>query len=288
MNSIIKINELEKSYGTNKVLNGITFNVMKGEIFALLGANGAGKTTILECIEGIRTIDNGTIDIDGTIGVQLQSSSLPANIKVHEALTLFSKYKRNNQNIDFNARIGLDEIGNKKYEELSTGQKRKLHLALAIIGEPDIIILDEPTAGLDVESRVVLHNEIRRLKHQGKTIIIASHDMAEVEDLSDRISILKNGNLVYIGPISELLENTNAVYKIGIKFSKKPYLPCLISSKYSGEVHGYSTYESANIEDALLELLNLNKKQKINILDIKIEQTNLENKFIKIIGRDNQ
>ena len=175
MESVIKIQNLYKSYGKNSVLKGISFDVKKGEIFALLGTNGAGKTTTLECIEELRKYDKGEISIDGKFGVQLQSTSLPENIKVIEALTLFSKWNDCKLDNDFSSRIGLDTIKNKQYVELSTGQKRKLHLAIVLIGNPDIIFLDEPTAGLDVEGRIVLHDEIRRLKGQGKTIVMASH-----------------------------------------------------------------------------------------------------------------
>ncbi len=170
---------------------------------------GEGKTTTLECIEGLRQFNSGQISIKGKLGVQLQSTSLPANIKAIEALTLFSKWNKSKLDKYFIEHIGLDTIKDKQYLELSTGQKRKLHLALALIGNPDIIILDEPTAGLDVESRVVLHEEIKILKKKGKTIVIASHDMAEVESLSDRIAILKDGEIVFLGPPDELMMKIN-------------------------------------------------------------------------------
>ncbi|MCI9405995.1 MAG: ABC transporter ATP-binding protein, partial [Oscillospiraceae bacterium] len=166
MNRAIQVCGLKKSYDSNIVLNGLDFEIEKGETFALLGVNGAGKTTALECIEGLKKYDSGTITVNGKMGIQLQSSSLPAHIKPMEAVRLFAKWNR--AKIDFtmlNA-LGIQETTKKQYIQLSTGQKRRLHLALALIGNPDIIFLDEPTAGLDVEGRVSLHEQIRKLKSQ--------------------------------------------------------------------------------------------------------------------------
>lgn len=197
MNRAIKVCGLKKSYGGHTVLNGLDFQIEKGEIFALLGVNGAGKTTSLECIEGLRKYDGGTIIVNGKMGIQLQSSSLPAHIKPMEAVRLFSKWNRAKIEFTMLNALGMKEIEKKQYIQLSTGQKRRLHLALALIGDPDIIFLDEPTAGLDALGRVSLHELIRKLKSQGKTIVLASHDMAEVENLCDRIVILNNGNIAF-------------------------------------------------------------------------------------------
>ena len=179
MDCAIQVRGLKKSYGSTIVLGGLDFDIEKGETFALLGVNGTGKTTALECIEGLRKYDSGSITVNGKIGIQLQSSSLPAHIKPMEAVRLFSKW--NKAKIDFtllNA-LGMKEIEMKQYIQLSTGQQRRLHLALALIGNPDIIFLDEPTAGLDALGRVSLHEQIRKLKSQGKTVVLASHDMAD-------------------------------------------------------------------------------------------------------------
>ena len=197
MSCAIHVHNLRKSYGDHIVLKGLNFQIQKGEVFALLGVNGAGKTTTLECVEGLKTYDCGEITVNGKMGIQLQSSSLPAHIKPMEAVKLFAKWNKADVDYDMLAVLRLEEIEKKQYLELSMGQKRRLHLALALIGNPDIIFLDEPTAGLDVEGRLSLHAQIRKLKSQGKTIVLASHDMAEVETLCDRISILHNGNIIF-------------------------------------------------------------------------------------------
>ena len=170
MNRAIQVRGLKKSYDSSIVLGGLDLDIEKGEAFALLGANGAGKTTALECIEGLRKYDSGTITVNGEMGIQLQSSSLPAHIKPMEAVRLFSKWNRAKIDCTMLNALGMKEIEKKQYIQLSTGQKRRLHLALALIGDPDIIFLDEPTAGLDTLGRVSLHELIRKLKSEGKTI----------------------------------------------------------------------------------------------------------------------
>ena len=166
MKDAIEVSGLKKSYGSNMVLRGLDFQIKQGEIFALLGVNGAGKTTTLECIEGLRKYDEGTIVVNGKTGIQLQSSSLPVHIKPMEAIKLFAKWNHTYIDDAMIKALGIKEMKESQYIELSTGQKRRLHLALALISNPDIIFLDEPTAGLDVEGRLSLHEQIRKLKSQ--------------------------------------------------------------------------------------------------------------------------
>ena len=282
MKTVIHVENLKKSYGNNHVLKGISFSVEKGEVFAFLGTNGAGKTTALECLEGIRNYDDGIITIQGKVGVQLQSSSLTKNIKVMEAILLFTKWNGVAIDMKYLERLGVAQLKNKRYGELSTGQKRRLHLVLAMIGNPDIVFLDEPTAGLDVEGRVTLHDEIRLMKSQGKTIIMASHDMAEVEELCDRIAILKDGEIVFVGTANELTEHMQGVYIIHIRFSSPLAIAQLTSCTYKKQERGYFIFETDNLEDGLLELASLAKNQSIPIRDIKIENTTLEQRFIDI------
>jgi ABC-2 type transport system ATP-binding protein len=262
---VIQIEGLTKKYGRNTAVNNLSLSVREGEIFALLGANGAGKTTTLECVEGIRGYDSGSISIRGKIGVQLQSSSLPAGIKVTEAMRLFSKWRGAGVDGSLLAAFGLDGLRNKQYKDMSVGQKRRLHLALALIGAPDIIFLDEPTAGLDVEGRVSLHEEIRKLKARGKTIVMASHDMAEVEELCDRIAILKAGEIAFIGTVSELTAQIGVSCEIHIKTDRAE-----------------EVFTSENIGETLLAQLETYKRNQITVLDIKIITPSLEQRFMDI------
>jgi ABC-2 type transport system ATP-binding protein len=278
MGVAIQIDNLIKSYGANTVIKDISFAVNRGEIFALIGTNGAGKTTILECIEGIRKYDRGNIMVNGNIGVQLQSASLPANIKAIEAYQLFCKWNKVQVNFELFNVFELAQLKNKQYKEMSTGQKRRLHLALALIGNHDIIFLDEPTAGLDVEGRVSMHAQIRKLKEQGKTIIMATHDMAEVESLCDRIAILKDGKIAFTGTVAELTSEMGAQCRIYIK-TEKPL-------QNADSEQGYWVFTSANIGDTLLELLEICKQTQNVVLDVKIEKATLEQKFMDIARGD--
>ena len=266
MDKVIEVKELKKSYAGNVVLKGISLSVYRGEILALLGVNGAGKTTTLECIEGLRPYDSGNIIVNGKIGIQLQSSSLQANIKPMEAVKLFVKWNKTVPDNQMLESLGIPELSKKKYSDLSTGQKRRLHLALALIGNPDIIFLDEPTAGLDVEGRVSLHEQIRALKSQGKTIILASHDMAEVENLCDRIAVLRNGEISFIGTVEEFTAIGGNRHIIRITTD------C-----------GQNDYESENITETLFMIMSEYKQKGIAVSDIKIDRLSLEQHFIDIV-----
>lgn len=179
-------------------------------------------------------------------------------------------------------RLGLTGILKKQYKEMSTGQKRRLHLALAMTGDPDVIFLDEPTAGLDVEGRVALHEEIKRLKNHGKTIIIASHDMAEVESLCDKLAILKDGEIAFLGTVDELKSNVKNIYTIKLNLSSQIILDECLTCCYKGKIQDYYIFESNEVGDGLLELLTIIKNQNIDVYDIKIEHSSLEECFIDI------
>ena len=271
MNHAIQVRGLKKSYGSNIVLGGLDLEIEKGETFALLGVNGAGKTTALECMEGLKKYDGGTITVNGKMGIQLQSSSLPAHIKPMEAVRLFAKWNRAEIDYTLLHALGIQETAKKQYRQLSTGQKRRLHLALALISNPDIIFLDEPTAGLDVEARASLHEQIRRLKSQGKTIVLASHDMAEVETLCDRIAILNHGNIAFCGTAAELTDTIGEKYFIHIKTRQ-----------------GMRTFETDTIEDTLISLLQELKQKGIHILDMKVDRGTLEQHFMEMARRETE
>ena len=265
MSNAIQISNLQKSYANHMVLNGLSFCVHQGEIFALLGVNGAGKTTTLECIEGLRRYDGGSLRINGKMGIQLQSASLPEHIRPLEAVKLFAKWNQTSLDQNTLDTLGIYEFAKKQYFQLSTGQKRRLHLALALTQNPDILFLDEPTAGLDVEGRIALHEQIRRLKNAGKTIILASHDMAEVENLCDRLAILSEGRIAFIGTVDQLNEAVGKHYNITIQTEKRT-----------------ENYKSDNIAESLLRLLTQYKENGETVLDINIDRGSLEQHFMKI------
>lgn len=268
MTKAIAVRGLEKSYGANSVLKGVTFTVAKGEIFALLGVNGAGKTTTLEIIEGLRTHDAGTVKVYGKPGIQLQSASLPPQIKPLEAVKLFALWNRASIDRAMLQNLGINELEKKQYDGMSTGQKRRLHLALALIGDPDIIFLDEPTAGLDVEGRVALHAEIRKLRDRGKTIILASHDMAEVEDLADTVAILKDGRIAFCGTKEELSQTLGKRFNLTIKTQE-----------------GETRHEVEDVAAALLEILADYRARGLEVMDIEVNRGSLEQHFMELARR---
>lgn len=265
MTYTIQVEELKKSYGAHTVLNGISFAVRQGEIVSLLGINGAGKTTALECIEGLRRYDGGRIAVHGRMGIQLQSASLPSHIRPMEAVRLFAKWNRTKANPAVLEALGIHALGKKQYCDLSTGQKRRLHLALALTGDPDILFLDEPTAGLDVEGRQSLHDQIRALKAEGKTIVLASHDMAEVERLCDRIAILHEGTIVFEGAVSELTERVGKRFLIHIQTER-----------------GDEDVTSSDIAETLRSMLEEYQQKGISVSDIRIDRGSLEEHFIQL------
>lgn len=296
MNIALKVENLKKSYGGIEILKGINFNVNEGEIFGLLGSNGAGKSTTLECIEGVKSYSNGSIEVFGTdilkikdlhkvLGVQLQCSSLQNNITVYEAMVFYCKWQGIDIRTDLLDKFGLETLYKKQYGQLSIGQKRRLHLALAICNNPKILILDEPTAGLDVQGRNELHQEIRELKASGVTIILASHDMAEVEELCDRIAIVVKGDVMFVGTMDEIMEGGNKDKKIKIKtianhiLNEKEFK----YSKVDSRSDDYIILISSDISKSLTEILETINKYNDKIVDLNIEGLSLEEKFMEFV-----
>lgn len=274
---IVSLSHFTKRYGDHLVINDISLEVLSGEIFGILGINGAGKTTLLESIEGIRKYDAGEIKICGLphqealkkakFGVQLQSSTLPETILVKEAIKLFCLWNNENRINVLSKMFDLSQLLDKTYKSLSTGQKRKLHLALALVNDPEVVFLDEPTAGLDVEARAELHQTLKELKKSGKTIILSSHDMAEVESLCDRIAFLKNGQIYFQGTIKDFR-----------KLKQKGYV---VRLKVVGDI-GVETYEITSINDELPQIIQNKISLNQEIEDLEIEKPSLEDSFLEV------
>jgi ABC-2 type transport system ATP-binding protein len=227
--SVIEVQEFRKIYGDFVAVDGVSFDVQQGEIFGLLGPNGAGKTSTLESLEGLRAPDGGTLRVAGIdptrephklrnlIGVQLQSAGLPESITPEEAMKFFCAYHAVAPRFDLLERLGVNEKRKAQFHELSTGQQRRLSLALAVAHNPPVLFLDEPTAGLDVASRVELHDLMRELQSAGTTIVMATHDMAEAEEMSDRVAILLKGKLVTIGTPMEITATGAGLTKVSVR-----------------------------------------------------------------------
>jgi len=214
---LIEITGLRKAYGKRVAVDGVSFGVDRGEIFGILGTNGAGKTTTVECLQGLRTAEGGTIrvlDLDPArdrealtrrVGVQLQESQLPAKLKVREALELFASFYPEPADIDELLRaLDLTEHAGRYFGKLSGGQKQRVSIALALVGNPEIAILDELTTGLDPHARRDTWRLIERVRDRGVTVLLVTHFMDEVERLCDRIAIFDAGRVIATGTPSEL------------------------------------------------------------------------------------
>jgi ABC-2 type transport system ATP-binding protein len=218
----IFVEDLRKSYGEHEAVRGITFHIKEGEVFGLLGPNGAGKTTTVEIIEGYRERDGGRVHVLGfdpargehayreRIGVVLQQSQLWPNLTVGETHRMFAGYYREPR--DVNEVIDLVGLGSKRdarVKTLSGGQKRRLDLGVALVGNPDVIFLDEPTTGFDPAARRAAWEMIRSLRRLGKTILLTTHYLDEAEQLADRVAVLREGRIVREGTPAELTGDTS-------------------------------------------------------------------------------
>jgi ABC-2 type transport system ATP-binding protein len=224
----IAVRELRKSYGALEAVRGIDFDVRRGEVFGLLGPNGAGKTTTVEILEGYRKRDGGEVEVLGTdpatargdwrerIGVVLQSSAMYETLTVTEMLRLFAGYYREPRPVDEVVElVGLDEKRDERVRRLSGGQRRRLDLGLALVGDPELIFLDEPTTGFDPRARRQAWETIRGLRGLGKTILLTTHYLDEAEQLADRVAVLAHGRIVASGTPAEL---TGAVPATEIRY----------------------------------------------------------------------
>jgi ABC-2 type transport system ATP-binding protein len=213
----VLVKDLHKTYGSHEAVRGIDFEIEAGEVFGLLGPNGAGKTTTVEILEGYRTRDSGTVEVLGQdpqqadlvwrdrIGVVLQSSAMYPNLSVAESLELFAGYYRDPLDVDrVVVLVGLEEKRKARVRTLSGGQKRRLDLGLGLIGNPEVLFLDEPTTGFDPAARRAAWEVIRSLRALGKTILLTTHYLDEAESLADRVAVLREGRIAAIGRPADL------------------------------------------------------------------------------------
>jgi ABC-2 type transport system ATP-binding protein len=214
----ISVRELRKSYDGIEALAGVSFEVGEGEVFGLLGPNGAGKTTAVEILEGYRTRDGGEVRVLGydpagsprglreRIGVVLQQSELVSNLTVRELLRVFAGYYEKRRNVDEVIQlVGLEEKRDARLKTLSGGQRRRADLGVALVGDPDLVFLDEPTTGFDPSARRTAWEMIRSLRSLGKTILLTTHYLDEAQQLADRVAVIRAGTIVRLGTPAELI-----------------------------------------------------------------------------------
>ena len=226
----VRVRGLRKTYGAHEAVRGIDFEIHAGEVFGLLGPNGAGKTTTVEILEGYRERDAGDVEVLGEdpqragtkwrerIGVVLQSSSLYPLLSVRESLATFAGYYASSRDVDeVISVVGLDDKRDARVRTLSGGQKRRLDLGLALVGDPDVIFLDEPTTGFDPGARRTAWETVRSLRELGKTILLTTHYLDEAEQLADRVAVLREGEIVREGAPTEL---TGGAVEAEIRFRR--------------------------------------------------------------------
>jgi ABC-2 type transport system ATP-binding protein len=294
----IKVKNLVKTYGDVRAVDGISFNVRKGEVFAFLGPNGAGKTTTVEVIETIRTPTAGDVEILGynirkdrreiikRIGVLPQEFSSFDRITVRETVAYFRSLFGGGRDIeDLIAMVGLSEEKDKWYMNLSGGLKQRLGIAVALANDPEIVFLDEPTTGLDPRARRETWEVIKTLKGEGKTIFLTTHYMEEAEYLADRVAIISKGKIIAQGSPGELVDELVRTAHITFRHvdgevkevAESMSLPYTVLS--SGDV--VIDVESS---DELVRIINEVKKRDINFDGLDVKKGNLEEVFLKLTG----
>ena len=297
MNPVIEVEALRKTYGATVAADSVTFEVAQGEIFGLLGPNGAGKTTTVECLQALRRADSGRMRVLGLdpmsqaqalrrrIGAQLQDSALPDRIKVWEALDLFASFVRGASDpLALIGQWGLADKRNAPFSSLSGGQRQRLFVALALVNNPEVVFLDEMTAGLDPAARRMAWDLIRAIRDRGATVVLVTHFMDEAEQLSDRLAIVDRGRVVALGtPQGLIAEHANGIRVIFstdhpnlLWLESVPHVKSVTRRGPRVEVDG-SGPVLALVAAALVD-------HGITPPDLRVEQPTLEDVFLALTG----
>ncbi|MFC7373514.1 ABC transporter ATP-binding protein [Fictibacillus iocasae] len=301
LNEIIQVQGLVKRYGDFTAVKGSEFQVYEGEIFGLLGPNGAGKTTTLEMLVGLRKPDGGTALIGGyditrdmdkvkeVIGVQLQSTTLFELLKVEEILHLYASFYKKNISIpQLIDDMLLSEKKNSRIKGLSGGQKQRLAIALALVHDPSVIFLDEPTTGLDPQARRTLWDIILKLKERGKTIVLTTHYMDEAHVLCDRIAIMDQGELIALDTPGELVKNLQSDSAVEFRFEDENSdveLSEISGVKQVGSQKDVHILYTDDLQTTLTSLIQTASEKQLKLGDLQTRTATLEDVFIHMTGR---
>lgn len=298
-NAII-VEDLRKTYGQTKAVDGISFQVKLGEVFGMLGPNGAGKSTTIEIVEGLRNADSGSVTVLGLrqpreasaiksrIGIQLQTTSLYPRLTVTELLDLFHTFFPNRKTLpteDLIRLVDLGEKANTRSKQLSGGQKQRLSVALALVNDPDIVFLDEPTTGMDPQARRQLWDVVLDLKRQGKTILMTTHYMEEAEQICDRVAIVDHGHIIEIGTPAELVQRHFSDIAISFQASDlKPY-EALAGVTHAASEDGTVTVFTSDAPRTMTALLEREAVNGAALRGLNVHSATLEDVFLKLTGR---
>ena len=300
---VIQVQALEKRYDKVEAVKGIDFQVAAGEVFGLLGPNGAGKTSTIEILEGLRPRTGGEARVLGfdpdrqkqqlkdRIGVCLQATNLPAKIRVHEALDLFgSFYTRSISTEQLLKRLQLWEKRTAFYETLSGGQKQRLALALALVNDPQLLFLDEPTTGLDPQIRLEIHGLIEEMKSERRTVVLTTHYIEEAERLCDRVAIIDEGKIVAMGTPRELQQKSREQSRIDIVTAQPlngfalPQWPEALGTKLAEDGRSLTVYSSRPAR-TLFEIMKWLDQQGLQLEDVHLKRPTLEDVFVELTGK---
>lgn len=313
---VISVESLYKHYGLVKAVDGISFQVNASEIFGMVGPNGSGKTTTIECIEGLRQPDQGRIGVLGLnpqqdfyalrerIGVQLQASNLPARMRVEEALDLFASFYQHNADwLPLLENLGLAEKRRAFFSQLSGGQKQRLFVALALINRPEIVFLDELTTGLDPQARRATWDLVRQIREQGTTVFLTTHFMDEAERLCDRVAILDHGQVIALDTPVNLVSQLGMSARVTFQLNGHPpsrrrhEVPGISITDFNpallGALDGVQKVDRDGDEivvhgqgNGLVgEVVRTLEKAGVAFSNLRSEQANLEDVFLALTGR---
>jgi ABC-2 type transport system ATP-binding protein len=298
---IIQVEDLYKSYDAVEAVRGVSFAVEEGEVFGLLGPNGAGKTSCVEILEGLRTADRGKVRVCGLdpqtsgerfkekIGAVLQATALPDKLRVKEAIDLFAQFYRKRANTDdLLRRFQLDEKRNAFYSHLSGGQKQRLALAMALVNDPEVVFLDEPTAGLDPQVRREIYDIIEELKSGKKTVLLTTHYIEEAERLCDRVAIVDHGRVIAQGTPRELKQRSAGQTRIEVRLARP--LTDGILGRLEGvadcrEFDGTYVLHSARPPQTIVALVKQLETENNELQSLEMFSPSLEDVFIEFTGR---
>ena len=300
----IVVRNLAKSYGPTRAVDGLSFGVAPGEVFALLGPNGAGKTTTLEILEGYRAPDTGEVRILGLhprrdaralkprVGVMLQQDGLHPGLTAREALRLYAGFfSRPLDPAALLERVGLREAASTRCRRLSGGQKRRLALAVALVGRPALVFLDEPTTGMDPQARLATWEMVRRLKDDGTTVVLTTHLMDEAERLADRVAIIDHGRLLALDAPRALMRDEQAgsvrvVAAPGLDTAALAALPGAVSARET--TPGQYTLQSADPAALAAALTAWLRDQGVTLTELRVGHSSLEETFLRLTGREDR
>ena len=297
--NVIEVTDLRKHYGSRQAVDGVSFAVEEGEIFGILGPNGAGKTTTVESIAGLRTPDSGTISVLGLdprrdrerlrtlVGVQLQESELPERITVREAVELFASFHADPADPrELIGDLGLDDQRGTAYKNLSGGQKQRLSIALALVGQPKVAILDELSTGLDPQARRETWHLIESIRDRGVTILLVTHLMEEAERLADRVAVFGAGRVIALdtpaGIVSMVDPEQRLRFRPSVPIDERLLtdLPEVKRVERSGPI-----VTVTGTGDLIQAVTSVMARQHIVANDLRVEQANLDDAFIALTGR---